>query len=198
MSLFQRVYLAVERVVMTYLVPRDRPGPVWRVIFKQPIWLYKLGLGWLIGKRVLLLHTTGRKTGKHRMTPLEYGYDPATDTYTVMAGWGGKTDWYRNACANPQVYVQVGRRAFHALARPVSREGVAQMLAEIIDLNPRALRMFARWSDEPVDGGLESLYHLAMHYPSLTLHPVNRAAEEDGEVNSDMVRDKYGKQLHSL
>jgi len=164
---------------MTHLVPRDRPGPVWRVIFKQPTWIYKLGLGWLIGKRVLLLHTTGRKTGKHRITPLEYSHDPAADTYTVMAGWGGKTDWYRNACANPQVYVQVGRRAFDANARPVSREEVTQMLAEMVQINPHALRMFARWSDEPVDGSIESLRTLAAHFPSLTLHPQQKAAGQD-------------------
>ncbi|MBN2391979.1 MAG: nitroreductase family deazaflavin-dependent oxidoreductase [Anaerolineae bacterium] len=173
MSPFQRISLAIEHVVMTYLVPRDRPGPVWRVIFKQPIWLYKLGLGWLIGKGVLLLHTTGRKTGKHRITPLEYRHDPVADTYTVMAGWGGKTDWYRNACANPHVYIQVGRRAVHATARPVSRGAVAHMLAEMIQINPRALQMFARWSDEPVDGSMDSLRKLAVHYPSLVLHPVD-------------------------
>jgi deazaflavin-dependent oxidoreductase (nitroreductase family) len=181
MSLFQRIYLAIEHVVMTYLVPRDRPGPVWRVIFKQPIRLYKLGLGWLIGKRVLLLHTTGRKTGKHRITPLEYSYDHAADVYTVMAGWSGKTDWYRNACANPHVYVQVGRRAFHAVARPVSREGVAEMLAEMVQINPRALRMFARWSDEPVDGSMDSLRKIAIHFPALTLEP---QSESVGGVRS--------------
>ncbi|MFN2285180.1 MAG: nitroreductase family deazaflavin-dependent oxidoreductase [Anaerolineae bacterium] len=184
MSLFQRICLAIEHVVMTYLVPRDRPGPVWRVIFKQPIWLYKFGLGWLIGKGVLLLHTTGRKTGKHRITPLEYSHDPIADTYTVMAGWGSKTDWYRNARANSHVYVQVGRRAFHAVARPVSREGVAHMLAEMIQINPRALRMFARWSDEPVDGSMDSLRKLAMHYPSLTLHSVPGAIGEGGKAGS--------------
>jgi deazaflavin-dependent oxidoreductase (nitroreductase family) len=181
MGLFQRIYLAIERVVMTCLVPRDRPGPLWRVIFKQPIWIYKLGLGWLIGKRVLLLHTTGRKTGKHRITPLEYSYDPAADVYTVMAGWSGKTDWYRNACANPHVYVQVGRRAFHAVARPVSREGVAEMLAEMVQINPRALRMFARWSDEPVDGSMDSLRKIAIHFPALTLEP---PSESVGGVRS--------------
>ncbi|MGC9393559.1 MAG: nitroreductase family deazaflavin-dependent oxidoreductase [Anaerolineae bacterium] len=177
--MFQRIYLAIERVVMMHLVPRDKPGPIWRVIFKQPIWLYKLGLGGLLGKRVLLLHTTGGKTGKHRITPLEYSYDLAADTYTVMAGWGGMTDWYRNARANPQVYVQVGRRAFDAIAQPVPREEVAQMLAEIIAINPRALRMFARWSDEPVDGSPESLRKLAVHFPSLTLRPQRKAAGVD-------------------
>ncbi len=179
MSLFQRIYLAIERVVMAHLATHDKPGPIWRVIFKQPIWIYKLGLGWLIDKRVLLLHTTGRKTGKHRITPLEYSHDSAAGAYTALAEWGGKTDWYRNACANPQVYVQVGRRAFHAFARPVSRESVAGMLAGIIQINPRALRMFARWSDEPVDGAMESLRKLAVNFPLLTLQPVDYA---DGEV----------------
>jgi deazaflavin-dependent oxidoreductase (nitroreductase family) len=177
--LFQRIYLAIEHVVMTYLTPRDKPGPLWRVIFKQPIWIYKLGLGGVIGKRVLLLHTTGRKTGLRRVTPLEYGHDPAADTYTVMAGWGGKTDWYRNARAHPQVHVQVGRRAFDAIARPVSCEGVAAMLAEIIAINPRALQMFARWSDGPVDGSMESLRELAVHFPALTLHPQREVGERD-------------------
>ncbi len=125
---------------------------------------------------MLLLHTTGRKTGKRRITPLEYSHDPAADTYTVMAGWGGKTDWYRNACANPHVYVQVGRCAFHAIAQPGPGEGVAETLAEIIRINPCALRMFARWSDEPVDGSMESLRKLAVHYPSLALHSVDKVA----------------------
>ena len=100
-----------------------------------------------------------------------------------MAGWGGKTDWYRNARANPRVYVQVGRRAFHAVARPVSREAVAEMLAEMIQINPHALRMFARWSDEPVDGSLDGLRKLAVHFPSLMLHPECAAVEENAIVS---------------
>jgi len=53
------------------------------------------------------------------------------------------------------------------------------MLAGIIQINPRALRMFARWSDEPVDGAMESLRKLAVNFPLLTLQPVDYA---DGEV----------------
>lgn len=34
--------------------------------------LYALGLGPLIGQIVLLLTTTGRKSGKYRVTPLQY------------------------------------------------------------------------------------------------------------------------------
>lgn len=171
MTLFQRLYLTVENAILTYLVPRDHPGPVWRWLFKLPIVFYRAGLGWLIGRRILLLHTIGRKTGKRRMTPLEYSYDAVTDTYTVMAGWGGKTDWYRNARAHSDVHMQVGHRAFNAIAEPVSQETVAQMMAEMVRVNPRVLRTFARWADGPMDGSFDSLRDVAIHFPTLFLRP---------------------------
>ena len=52
--------------------------------------------------------TTGRKTGNTRYTPLEFTFDEKTGSYIVSAGWGGKTDWYKNALAEPLVTVQVG------------------------------------------------------------------------------------------
>ena len=64
-----------------------------------------------------------------------------------MAGWGSKTDWYRNACTNPQAQIQIGRRKFDARAEIIPREEVAQILGEIIILNPRAVKMFQRWVD---------------------------------------------------
>jgi deazaflavin-dependent oxidoreductase (nitroreductase family) len=179
MNLFQRLCLAVENAILTYLVPRDHPGPVWRWFFKLPVVFYRAGLGWLIGRRVLLLHTIGRKTGKRWLTPLEYSYDAVTDTYTVMAGWGGKTDWYRNARAYPNVHVQVGRRVFSTLAEPVSQETVVQMMAEIVRVNPCVLRTFARWADGSVDGSFDSLRDVTIHFSVLSLHSTGASERED-------------------
>jgi deazaflavin-dependent oxidoreductase (nitroreductase family) len=167
----ERIYAGIENVILRYLVPRDRPGPIWRWVFKAPILLYRAGLGWVVGKRVLLLHTTGRKTGKHRRTPLEYHYVPEDDTYILIAGWRGKTDWYRNARANDRVHVQVGRRAFDAVAEPLTDDEVAELLAEIVRRHPQSLKMFARWSDEPVDGSTAGMRKLAPNFPSLRLRP---------------------------
>ena len=172
LNLFQRFYLWVENQIMTRLVPLDRPGPVFKVLFKIPVWLYRIGLGGLQGKHFLLLVTRGRKTGKLRYTALEYSHEASTDAYQVMAGWGGRTDWYRNARANPRVQVQVGRRRFQALAEPLGDEEVAQILFEITQINPNAAGMWSRWAGEPLDGSLESLRRAAPFFPVLRLHPL--------------------------
>lgn len=124
----------------------------------------------MLSKMILLLTTTGRKTGKPRYTALENFYNPEAHTFRVMASWGGKTDWYRNAIANPNVYVQVGNRRFDAIARPASEAEVAAIMKEIIRINPGAARMFSRFCDEPLDGSDERYLAAARHFPTLFLH----------------------------
>src|SRR5512141_1126583 len=123
-SLMEKIYNWLESFIMDKLVSQDTPGPLFKWLFKMPILQYKLGLGWLTGKYILLLTTTGRRSGKLRYTPLEYIYDKEHDKYRIAAGWGGKTDWYRNIQANPKVHVQVGRRKFDAAAEIASDEEV--------------------------------------------------------------------------
>jgi F420H(2)-dependent quinone reductase len=70
------------------------------------------------GARVLLLTTTGRKSGRPRTQPLLY--TPAGAGYAVIASKGGAAQhplWYRNLQANPHVEVTVGRETRKALAR---------------------------------------------------------------------------------
>lgn len=169
---FFRLFLKVEEIILTRLVPLKKPGPLFKWIFKAPILHYKLGLGWMVGKYFLLLTTIGRKSGKPRHTPLEYRYDPADDSYFIMAGWGGNTDWFRNVTANPNVSVQVGRRKFTCRAERVSDEDVAEKLAETIRLNPGSIVLWSRWAGEEVDGSPESLLRAAKHFPSFWLKPM--------------------------
>jgi len=173
---FLRMVLRIEEFIMTRLVPMDGPGPVFRWVFKTPVFFYRIGLP-LFSGFVLLLTTTGRKTGKARQTPLEYRIEPETGGYIVMAGWGGKTDWYRNARANPQVQVQVGRLRFRAVAEPLPEEDVSAWLIHVAKVNPRALRMFSRWAREPLDGSETGLRRAAKHFPSLRLRPVDAKSE---------------------
>src|SRR5512138_1450266 len=105
-SLAERAYSWMETWIMDTLVGQESPGPVFKWIFKIPILQYKLGLGWITGRFILLLTTTGCKSGLRRYTPLEYEYDEETDRYRISAGWGGKTDWYRNVLKDPHVHVQ--------------------------------------------------------------------------------------------
>jgi len=68
---------------------------------------------------VLLLTTTGEKSGQPRITPLNYSTDG--DRLVVIASKGGSpTDpaWYRNLLAHPIVTIEVGAEVFRARATP--------------------------------------------------------------------------------
>ena len=77
--------------------------------------LYKIGILPLfgVGKIFLLLHTKGRKSGKQRITPLEYRKKDGI--IHVVAGSGRKAHWFKNLQANPNdVMIKVGFRKFNA------------------------------------------------------------------------------------
>ena len=169
-GLMERVYNWAETFIMK-VVPQENVGPVFKWLFKMPILQYKLGMGWMIGKYVLLLTTTGRKSGLPRQTPLEFEYDKENDRYRIAAGWGGNTDWFKNLKANPKVHVQVGMRKFNAVAEIASDEKVAQFMMGVSKRHPRMDQTWNRWSDKPVDGTFESYVHAAKFFPSVWLSP---------------------------
>jgi deazaflavin-dependent oxidoreductase (nitroreductase family) len=80
--------------------------------------LYAIGLGPIIGRFILLLTTTGRKSGLKRVTPLQYeliGCD-----YFVGSARGLNADWVRNIQSNNHVEVRVGRKRFHGNAEVIT------------------------------------------------------------------------------
>jgi deazaflavin-dependent oxidoreductase (nitroreductase family) len=70
------------------------------------------------GSPLLLLQTTGAKTGRTRVKPLVYRRDG--DRLVVFGTKGGSPthpEWYHNVRANPRVTVEVGSDRFEADAR---------------------------------------------------------------------------------
>jgi len=66
---------------------------------------------------LLLLHTTGAKTGLPRTNPL--AYLPDGDRFVVIASKGGapsNPDWFHNLIAHPNVTVEVGTQTIPARA----------------------------------------------------------------------------------
>jgi deazaflavin-dependent oxidoreductase (nitroreductase family) len=82
------------------------------------------------GVPLLLLSTTGAKSGLPRTTPLTYSRD-FSRLIIVAAKQGAPTnpDWYHNVKANPVVTVEVGGERFQAVAR-VTEEAERQRLFE--------------------------------------------------------------------
>jgi deazaflavin-dependent oxidoreductase (nitroreductase family) len=61
------------------------------------------------GATLLLLHTTGAKTGKERVNPV--AYQAVGDDVAIFASKGGaphNPDWFHNLTANPDVTVEIG------------------------------------------------------------------------------------------
>ncbi len=74
------------------------------------------------GSPMLLLTTTGAKSGQPRTMPLVYTTDG--DRIVILASKGGaptNPDWYHNLVANPTVTVEQGTEKFQA--RAVVTEG---------------------------------------------------------------------------
>jgi|YNPBryunderm2012_1023409.scaffolds.fasta_scaffold42876_3 hypothetical protein len=78
--------------------------PLRRAINRAPIMLYRLGLGPLIGRLVMIMSTTGRRSGLTRRTALEYHI--CGGLIYVMSGYGARPDWYQNMLADPRVTLQ--------------------------------------------------------------------------------------------
>ncbi len=80
--------------------------------------LYAIGLGPIVGKIILLLTTTGRKSRQPRVTPLQY--EEIDGKYYLGSARGTRSDWYRNIEADGRVEVRVKNRRFRGLAETVT------------------------------------------------------------------------------
>ncbi len=92
--------------------------------------------GKMFGAPVLLLNTTGRKSGQRRTTPLVYATDG--DDFILIASNGGAPRhpaWYLNLKANPEATVEIGDREVwvraEEVAEPEEKAHVWQKMVEI-------------------------------------------------------------------
>ncbi|HEY7419807.1 MAG TPA: nitroreductase family deazaflavin-dependent oxidoreductase [Ktedonobacteraceae bacterium] len=104
-------------------------------------WMYeksKVQVGSRLDKmRMLVLYTTGRKSGKMRSHTLQYMPDGAN--YVIVASNNGQDrhpGWYHNLLSNPHVRVQIGRRQQAAQATVAGPEEYDQLWPRLIAQNP--------------------------------------------------------------
>lgn len=92
---------------------------------------------------VLLLTTTGRKSGLPRITPLQY--EEIDNVYYVGAARGKEADWVRNILANPEVSFQIGEQHIAAIARPITAPAeIADFLEYRLQRHPRMITAMLR------------------------------------------------------
>ena len=86
---------------------------------------------------LLLLHTTGAKSGQPRINPLAYISDG--DRFVVVASKAGAPahpDWYYNIVAHPAVSVEIGTEQFEAVAAIAAEPERTELYAKMVAKNP--------------------------------------------------------------
>lgn len=94
--------------------------------------------GFFADKPLLLLHTTGARTGAERVNPLMY-LDEAGRRY-VFASMGGapqNPDWFHNLKARPEVGVEMGDARYDARAAEVAGGERDRIYAAMADRFPQ-------------------------------------------------------------
>ncbi len=90
------------------------------------------------GRRLVLLTTTGARSGQPRTTPLSFTRDG--ERYVVIASKAGSPthpDWYYNLVRNPIVTLETGEETFQARARVAAGEERARLYAAQAALMPQ-------------------------------------------------------------
>lgn len=108
-----------------------------RLLFRAPIIMWRLGLGPLVGRVLMIVTHTGRISGLPRRTMVEY--HKLTGIIYAPCAFGPRSDWYKNIVADPHVTVQTAN-------------GTSSMIASRVVDDDEILAVYAlfRWRDPPL------------------------------------------------
>jgi deazaflavin-dependent oxidoreductase (nitroreductase family) len=102
-------------------------NPLFKLMTRLNTGLYRLLRGAGMSRNMLLLTTTGARTGRQHTLPLQYFPDDG-EAWLIVASAGGAARhpaWFRNLAAHPDgVWIEIGGRRLKV--RPESLEGEAR------------------------------------------------------------------------
>jgi deazaflavin-dependent oxidoreductase (nitroreductase family) len=160
---------------MTHAAPvrKDEKAPSFMVpIFKLPNLLYRLRLGWLLGKRFMQLVHVGRRSGKIRRTVLAVlHFDPKTREILAVSAWKG-SDWYYNIQAAPALRVETGRVHYVPDQRTLSPEEITTAFMEYRKQHPYFSRIICRIPGWKWDSTYEEFLELARTLRGVAFRPL--------------------------
>jgi len=126
--------------------PHRPPSGLLRWLLRAPIPVYRAGLGWLFGHRLLMLTHTGRRTHEQRRTVVEVvTYDARTHESIVAAGWGTATQWYRNIQVSTATEIHTGGEHYRPVQRFLGEEEAREVLEGYLAAHRFAARFVLRW-----------------------------------------------------
>ena len=135
---------------------------MFKLILRMIVFLYNVSGGRIGGKMgklpVLLLTTTGRKTGKQRTNPVIFIMDGPAYVVTASAGGADRhPGWFFNIRSNPQATITVKDKQIKVTAEIAGPEKKAELWARLV-------------ADAPNFAGYQK--RTSREIPMVILHPV--------------------------
>jgi len=139
-----------------------------KVVISTSVFLYRL-TGGVIGGRiqalpVLLLTTTGRRSGKPRTVPLGYLRDGST--YVIIASYAGLPQhpaWFLNLQSHPEATIQAKHLQVQVKAETANPEKKRELWTRLLEVAPGYANYQKRTSRD---------------IPIVILHPIDERGEE--------------------
>jgi deazaflavin-dependent oxidoreductase (nitroreductase family) len=89
------------------------------------------------GATLLLLHTTGAKSGQPRVAPLAYlTIDGKMIIIGSKAGADTNPDWVHNLRANPRAHIEVGTEEYDVIARELPADERDETYPKVVAVAP--------------------------------------------------------------
>ncbi len=109
---------------------------------KLHVWLYRISGGRIGGRMfnapIILLTTTGHKSGLQRTTPLLY-LDAGNSTYAIVGSYAGSDTppaWAVNLLKSPKAQIQIGAKSSHVSVTVASAQRKSELWPKLVAMYP--------------------------------------------------------------
>lgn len=135
-------------------------------VLKAPSYLYRARLGFLFGRRFLMIEHRGRRSGTSYCTVIEVaGRLDDPPEYVCTSGTGPNADWYRNLQANGVDAVWVGSKRHEANVRFLEEDEAAAVMADYERAHPKTAANLYKVMGVSYDGTREGLVEMMEQIP---------------------------------
>lgn len=122
-------------------------------LFRVPIYIYHLKLGFLFGERFIHLKHWGRVSGELKETVIEViDQDKVNGKIYSASGFGEKSQWFKNISSNSNVFITLENKEYKAVARVISDKEAEQTLLRYAKVHPKSIKGVAKLSGYEMDG----------------------------------------------
>jgi deazaflavin-dependent oxidoreductase (nitroreductase family) len=151
---------------------KQKPSGLFKRLLHAPVWLFRARLGFLLGKRIVMLEHEGRRSGKLRQTPLEV-VQRQGNAYVLCSGTGPKADWYRNIKARPALALWVGSKRHQVDQRFLGDSEAATVFAQYESAHARAAARLTDLMGVSYDGTHEGRVKMVAAIPMVELRLID-------------------------